>query len=102
MAISVKFCGSAGATPSWATTQEVLAWLQHELERRFAETLFGQEDPSAEVEGVELPRSPLVAEAKITALWELRTWFGPRCSPPKPFEALPAEAQAALVSMFGA
>ena len=29
-------------------------------------------------------------------------WFGPRGSPPKPFEELPAEVRAGLFSMFGA
>jgi len=38
----------------------------------------------------------------MTALWELRTWFGPRGAPPRPFEDLPAEVQTALISMFDA
>ena len=101
MAISAKFC-SAGSAPPWATTQQALAWLQHEMERRFAETLFGAEGLPAEAESAAPTRSPVIAEARITALWELRTWFGPRGSPPKPFEELPPEVQAALVSMFGA
>ena len=46
-----------------------------------------------EAEIAVLTRSPVVAEAKITALWELRTLFGPRGSPPKPLEDLPAEVQ---------
>jgi hypothetical protein len=102
MGISARFCGSAGAIPPCSTAQEVLAWLQHEMERRFAETLFGSESLSEECANAGPTRSPVVAEAKITALWELRTWFGPRGSPPKPFEELPAEVQAGLVSMFGA
>ena len=72
------------------------------LEHRFAETLFGQEGLLAEYEGAVAIFSPVVVEARITALWELRTWFGPRGSPPTPFEELPAEVQANLVSMFGA
>jgi hypothetical protein len=102
MAVSAKFSGAASAAPPWATTREALTPLQRALEYRFAETLFGQEGVSAEAEGAVPTWSPVVAEAKITALWELRTWFGPRGSPPKPFEELPAEVQAALVSLFGA
>jgi hypothetical protein len=102
MAISAKFSGPAGPAPLWATTQEALVLLQRALEYRFAETLFGQEGLSTEAEDAAPAVGPVVAEAKITALWELRTWFGPRGSPPKPFEELPAEVQAALVSMFGA
>jgi hypothetical protein len=102
MAISAKFSGPAGPAPLWATTQEALVLLQRALEYRFAETLFGQEGLSTEAEDAVPAVGPVVAEAKITALWELRTWFGPRGSPPKPFEELPAEVQAALVSMFGA
>jgi hypothetical protein len=76
--------------------------LQHEVERRFAETLFGAENLSAEAENSVLTRSPLVAEANITALWELRTLFGPRGSPPRPLEDLPAEVRADLFSMLRA
>ena len=101
MRISARFCVSGRALPPWAITQDALALLQHEMERRFAETLFGQDSRPAEAENAVLPRSPVVAEAKITALWELRTWFGPRGSPPKPFEDLPAEVRAGLLSMFG-
>jgi hypothetical protein len=46
--------------------------------------------------------SPVVADAKITALWELRTRFGPRGSPPKLLEELPADVWAGLFSMVGA
>jgi hypothetical protein len=102
MGISARFCISARAAQPRATTQDALAWLQHEMERRFAETLFGSEGLSEEAENAGPTRSPVVAEAKITALWELRTWFGPRGSPPKPIDELPAEVQAGLVSMFGA
>ena len=102
MGISARFCISARAAQPWATTQDALAWLQHEMERRFAETLFGSGSLSEEAENAGPTRSPVVAEAKITALWELRTWFGPRGSPPKPIDELPAEVQAGLVSMFGA
>ena len=103
MAVSAKFSSSViAAPPPWATTQEALALLQRALECRFAETLFGQEGLSAEAEGAVPAFSPVVAESRMTALWELRTWFGPRGSPPKPFEELPAGVQAALVSMFGA
>src|ERR1700722_16415857 len=101
MGVSARFSGSALAIPPWPT-EDALALLQHEMERRFAETLFGAENLSAETENSVLTRSPVVAEAKITALWELRTLFGPRGSPPKPLEDLPAEVRAGLSSMFGA
>jgi hypothetical protein len=100
MGVSARFSGSALAIPPWPT-EDALALLQHEMERRFAETLFGAENLSAETENSVLTRSPVVAEAKITALWELRTLFGPRGSPPKPLEDLPAEVRAGLSSMFG-
>ena len=99
MAISARLSVSAGAAPSWASTQQALAWLQHEMERRFAETLFGQEGLLAEAEGAVPTRSLVFADAKITALWELRTRFGPRGSPPKPFEELPADIRASVFSM---
>jgi hypothetical protein len=102
MGVSARFCVSAPAFPPWATTQDALALLQHEMERRFAETLFGEDSRSAEAESGAPTRSPVVAEAKITALWELRMSFGPRGSPPKPLEDLPAEVRAGLFSMFGA
>jgi hypothetical protein len=100
MEVSATFCGSTGAAAPWATTREVLAWLQHEMERRFAETLFGAEGLSPEAENGVSRRSPIIAEAKITALWQLWTWFGPRGSPPRPFEELPAEVRAGLVSIL--
>jgi hypothetical protein len=99
MSISARYCASAGLPPSKAT-QDALALLQHEMERRFAETLFGQEGLSTEAESCVPIRSPIVAEAKITVLWELRTWFGPRGSPPKRFEELPADVRAGLSSML--
>lgn len=102
MGISAKFCVPAGAAAPWATSQEALGWLQYEMERRFAETLFGQESLTAETESPGPARSPVVADAKITALWELRMRFGPRGSPPKPFEELPPEVRAGLFSMLGA
>jgi hypothetical protein len=71
------------------------------MERRFDETLFGAESRSVEAENGAPTWSPIVAEAKITALWELRTWFGPRGSRPKPFEELPAEVRAGLFSILG-
>jgi hypothetical protein len=90
------------ALPSWANTHQALAWLQYELERRFAETLFGREDLVAEAEGAVAPRAPVFRDAKITALWELRSRFGPRGSPPKPFEELPADLRASVFSIVGA
>jgi hypothetical protein len=100
MAVSARFSPSSNVSLQWPT-KDALALLQHEMERRFAETLFGAENVSAEAENSVLTRSPVVAEAKITALWELRTLFGPRGSPPKPLEDLPAEVRAGLSSMFG-
>jgi hypothetical protein len=102
MRISARFCISARALPPWATTQDALALLQHEMERRFAETLFGEDSRPAEAENGVPTRSPAVAEAKMTALWELRTLLGPRGSPPKPLEELPAEVRAGVFSMLGA
>jgi hypothetical protein len=102
MGVSARFCGSYRATPPWTTPQEALAMLQHEMERRFAETLFGTENLSAEAENSVLARRPVIAETKTTELWELRTLFGRRGSPPKPLEDLPAEVRAGLSSMFGA
>jgi hypothetical protein len=101
MRVSARFCACSHTTPPCAATQDAHALLQHEMERRFAETLFGAEGFSAEAENVIPNRSPMVTEAKTTALWELRTLFGPRGSPPKAFEDLPAEVRAGLASMFG-
>jgi hypothetical protein len=100
MGVSARFCASSNVTSHWPT-EDTLALLQHEMERRFAETLFGAEALSEQAETSLLARSPVVADAKITDLWELRTLFGPRGSPPKPLEDLPAEVRAGLSSMFG-
>jgi hypothetical protein len=100
MGVSARFCASSNVTSQWPT-EDALALLQREMERRFAEKLFGAEVLSEEAETPFLARSSVVAEAKITALWELRTAFGPRGSPPKPLEDLPAEVRAGLSSMFG-
>ncbi len=102
MKISARFCVSTGAAAPCATTQEVLAWLQHAMERRFAETLFGPQNLSEEAESPLPTWSPIVAGATITALWELRTRFGPRGAPPKPLEEMPAEVRAGLFSMLEA
>jgi hypothetical protein len=101
MGVSARFCESYHDTPPWAADHHALALLQHAMERRFAETVFGAEDLSAETENSVLIRSPVVSEAKITGLWELRTLFGPRGTPPKSLEGLPAAARAELASMFG-
>jgi hypothetical protein len=101
MGISARFCWSSRAAPPWTAPQEALALLQHEMERRFTETLFGAENLSAEAEDRVMSQGPVVAEAKTTELWELRTLFGPRGSPPKPLDDLPAEVRAGLSSMFG-
>ena len=101
MGISARFCWSSRAAPPWTAPQEALALLQHEMERRFTETLFGAENLSAEAEDCIVSQGPVVAEAKTTVLWELRTLFGPRGSPPKPLDDLPAEVRAGLSSMFG-
>lgn len=101
MGISAKFCASAGAASPWTNTREALAWLQNEMERRFAETLFGPESLSAEAENSFSTWRPVVADAKMTTLWELRTRFGLRGSPPKPLEEMPAEVRAGLLSMLG-
>ena len=50
MPISARYCPFAPAAPPWATPQDALALLQHEMERRFAETLFGAEGLSPEAE----------------------------------------------------
>jgi hypothetical protein len=100
MEISARFCASPGAAAPWATTQEVVACLQHEMERRFAETLFGAENLSAEAEFALPTGRPIVADAKITALWELRSRFGPRGAPPKSLEEMSAEVRAGLFSIL--
>jgi hypothetical protein len=100
MEVSARFCVSSDVTAEWSTA-DALALLQHEMERRFAETLFGAENLSAEGETSRVARSPVVADAKITALWELRMLFGLRGSPPKLLQDLPPEVQAGISSMFG-
>ena len=102
MNVSARFCASAGAASSWGTTEEVVACLQHEMERRFAETLFGAENLSSDAEIAHLAWRPIVADARITALWELRTRFGLRGARPKPLEEIPAEMRASLLSMLEA
>ena len=101
MGVSARFCWSYRAVPPWTAPHEALALLQHEMERRFTETLFGAENLSAEAEDCVMTQGPVVAEAKTTELWALRTLFGPRGSPPKPLEDLPADVRAGLSSMFG-
>lgn len=101
MRISARHCVFSPPATSWATAPDALAVLQHEMERRFVETLFGEDGRLAEAENDVPTRNSIVAGAKITALWELRTWFGPRGSPPKPFEELPADVRAGLFSMLG-
>jgi hypothetical protein len=96
MQISARFCGSSPLAPPWAAAKDALALLQQEMERRLAETMFGAETLSAEAENAPVIRRSVLAETKITALWELRTSFGPRGSPPKSFEELPAEVRANL------
>jgi hypothetical protein len=102
MQVSTRFYGSSSLPPPLVATQDALALLQQEMERRFAETLFGAETLSAEEENAIAAQRPVLAEIKITALWELRTSFGPRGSPPKSFAELPAEVRANLFSVSGA
>ena len=102
MAVSARFCDSSHATLAWPVAREAPALLQHEMERRFAETLFGVDNLSAEAENSFLTRRAIVAEARMTALWELRTFFGLRGSRPQLLEDLPSEVQVDLLAMFGA
>jgi len=102
MGVSARFCRPSPASPTAAATRDALALLQHEMERRFAETLFGEENLPAEPELPVLLRRAAVAEAKITALWEMRTLFGPRGSPPRPLEDPPAQVRANIFSMLRA
>jgi hypothetical protein len=101
MGVSARFCEPYHGTPLWAADHDALALLQQEMERRFAETLFGSGNLSSEAETSLVARGTVAAEAKITVLWELRTLFGPRGSPPKPLEDLAPEVRASLSSMFG-
>lgn len=48
-----------------------------------------RETLSAEAESSIATRRPVLAETKITALWELRTSFGPRGSPPNRSQSCP-------------
>jgi hypothetical protein len=100
MGVSARFCSFTSVASEWPTA-DALGLLQQEMERRFAETLFGSENLSSEAETSLVARGTVAGEAKITVLWELRTLFGPRGSPPKPLEDLPPEVRAALSSMFG-
>jgi hypothetical protein len=102
MIVSARFCGSSRVTVPWAVAQEAPALLQREMERRFAEMLFGADDLPEEAENVLLTRPAVVAEVKMTALWEMRTLFGLRGSRPQLLEDLPSEVQVGLLAMFGA
>jgi hypothetical protein len=102
MPVSAKFYGSSRATLAWPVARDAPALLQHEMERRFAETLFGVEHLSADAENPLLTRGAVVAEAEMTALWEMRTLFGLRGSRPQLLEDLPSEVQVGLFAMFGA
>lgn len=102
MAVSARFCDSSHATLAWPVAREAPALLQHEMERRFAETLFGADNLSAEAENSFRTRRAIAAEARMTALWELRTFFGLRGSRPQLLEDLPSEVQVDLLAMFGA
>ena len=102
MSVSARFCDSSHATLAWPVAREAPALLQHEMERRFAETLFGVDNLSAEAENSFLTRRAIVAEARMTALWELRTFFGLRGSRPQLLEDLPPEVQVDLLAMFAA
>jgi hypothetical protein len=96
MQVSAIFCDPSQTAPPWAAAQDAMVLLQQEMERRFAEMLFGAETLSADGENSVVTRNPVLAETKITALWELRTSFGPRGSPAKSFAELPAEVRANL------
>ena len=102
MAVSARFCGSSRTTLACPVARDAPALLQHEMERRFAETLFGVEDLSGDAENPLLTRGAVVAEARMTALWEMRTLFGLRGSRPQLLEDLPSEVQVGLFAMFGA
>jgi hypothetical protein len=118
MRISAEFGSSSAAAP-WATAEEAVAWVQHEMERRFAQVMFDQAGSPRAERGAVPVRSYAAADPKITELWRLRTWFGDRNivsqrsefaddwvlretrSARKPFAELPAEVQAGIVSAFG-
>ena len=94
MEVSAKFCGSSHMTlPSGSHSggaRPVAARNGAPIRRNAVR----RRNSSAEVEESVVTRRPVIAEAKITALWELRTSFGPRGSPPKLLEDLPAEVRA--------
>jgi hypothetical protein len=102
MEISARFSVSTSGAAPRATTHDVLAWLQHEMERRFVETLFGPQNLAAEAEDGPPRFGPFVVDAKITALWELRTRFGLKGAPPKPLDQMPVDVRAGLLSMIEA
>jgi hypothetical protein len=84
-----------------------MKWSADSPKRCSAQTIFQRSLSTPSRPGAPSSRKPrlrraVVAEAKTTALWELRTLFGPRGSPPRPLEDLPAEVRAGLFSMFGA
>jgi hypothetical protein len=116
MPVSTKHLGSVAP---WATAEEALGWVQRELERRFADLLFGEENSSSTDDGVAPNESLAIADLKTTALWELRTRLSPYVSrppdlyragsvidwaewKPRPFAELPAHIQASVVSTLGA
>jgi hypothetical protein len=100
MIVSARFCGSSRVTVPWAAAQEAPALLQREMERRFAEMLFGADNLPEEAESF-LTGPAVVAEATMTALWEMRTLFGLRGSRPQLLEDLPSEVHVGLLAMFG-
>lgn len=102
MRVSARFYRPSPPPALRVAPQDALALLQHEMERRFTETLFGEENVPAEPQHPVLADRAPAAEAKITALWELRMLFGPRGSPPRPLEDLPADARASLFSILRA
>jgi hypothetical protein len=102
MRISARYCTSAQSAPAWAATRDAVALLQYEMERRFDETLFGAARLPEEDKYIAPVPSRVFAEAKTTALWEFRTWFGPRGSPPRLLQELPANVHANLFSMLEA
>jgi hypothetical protein len=70
MPISARHYPCAHAAPPWATPENALALLQHELERRFAESLFGAEGLSPEAENGASPRScPLKYGPVFSRYW---------------------------------
>ncbi len=82
MGISARFCGSYRATPPWTAPQEALALLQHEMERRFAETLFGAENISAEAENPVLTGRPLSQKRRLPSCGSCERCSGLEVRPP--------------------